>query len=114
MSVTEIESEDVLRLIMQYLKEHNLHASLRQLQSESKVCLDVVDNLENLSNDINHGRWEAVLPQVLPRSWARLLACDQIAQRARAQHSPLLFASLLRVLHATRCRCLVCRCRSRL
>lgn len=61
----EIESEDVLRLIMQYLKEHNLAASLKQLQSESKVCLDTVDNLEALSSDINHGRWEVVLLQVI-------------------------------------------------
>ncbi|KAG5189648.1 WD40-repeat-containing domain protein [Tribonema minus] len=60
----EIESEDVLRLIMQYLKEHNLTSSLKTLQSESKVCLDTVDNLDNLSSDINHGRWESVLPQV--------------------------------------------------
>lgn len=60
----EIDSADVLRLIQQYLKEHNLLGSLRQLQEESSVCLNTVDSLENLSSDINHGRWDAVIPQI--------------------------------------------------
>jgi LisH-like dimerisation domain len=64
MSVMEVDSEDVVRLMLQYMKEHNLTATLKQLQAESKVCLDTVDNLDNLSSDINHGRWEAVIPQV--------------------------------------------------
>jgi WD40 repeat-containing protein SMU1 len=72
MSVMEVDSEDVVRLMLQYMKEHNLTATLKQLQAESKVCLDTVDNLDNLSSDINHGRWEAVIPQVSLCSIARI------------------------------------------
>jgi WD40 repeat-containing protein SMU1 len=71
MSVMEVDSEDVVRLMLQYMKEHNLTATLKQLQAESKVCLDTVDNLDNLSSDINHGRWEAVIPQVTEFSIAK-------------------------------------------
>lgn len=38
--------------------------TLRTLQAESSVCLNTIDNLDNLMSDINHGRWEAVMPQV--------------------------------------------------
>lgn len=38
--------------------------TLRALQAESSVCLNTIDNLDNLMSDINHGRWEAVMPQV--------------------------------------------------
>jgi WD40 repeat-containing protein SMU1 len=64
MAVLEVQSEDVVRLMLQYMKEHNLTTSLKALQAESKVCLDTVDSLDNLSTDIIHGRWESVLPQV--------------------------------------------------
>ncbi|CAN0341507.1 unnamed protein product [Pylaiella littoralis] len=60
----EVESEDVIRLILQFLKENNLTKTLRTLQAESSVCLNTIDNLDNLMSDINHGRWEAVMPQV--------------------------------------------------
>ncbi|CAN0283102.1 unnamed protein product, partial [Hapterophycus canaliculatus] len=44
--------------------ENNLTKTLRALQAESGVCLNTIDNLDNLMSDINHGRWEAVMPQV--------------------------------------------------
>lgn len=51
-------------------QENNLTKTLRALQAESSVCLNTIDNLDNLMSDINHGRWEAVMPQVsrAPRS----------------------------------------------
>lgn len=45
-------------------QENNLTKTLRMLQAESSVCLNTIDNLDNLMSDINHGRWEAVMPQV--------------------------------------------------
>lgn len=49
---------------MHSYQENNLTKTLRALQAESSVCLNTIDNLDNLMSDINHGRWEAVMPQV--------------------------------------------------
>ncbi|CAM9835183.1 unnamed protein product [Chrysoparadoxa australica] len=64
MASFEVESEDVVRLVLQFLKENKLLNSMRALQEESKVSLNTVDNLTNFAADINHGRWEVVLPAV--------------------------------------------------
>lgn len=60
----EIESRDVLRLIIQFLKENNLTDSMKCLQKESGVSLNVVDNYESFINDIKAGKWDSVLTQV--------------------------------------------------
>lgn len=67
----EIDSQDTIRLILQFLKENNLSNSFRSLQSESQVSLNTVDSLENFVSDIHNGRWDSVLSHVsslqLPR-----------------------------------------------
>ena len=47
----EIDAADVVRLIEQFLKEHSLTRSLRALQEESQVALNVVDNLDAFLKD---------------------------------------------------------------
>lgn len=59
-----IESQDVIRLVLQFLKENNLSDSMRQLQLESGVALNTVDSTEAFLSDVRYGRWDAVLLQV--------------------------------------------------
>lgn len=60
----EIDAQDVIRLMLQYMKENNLHTAMRALQSESGVSMNTVDNVDNLVYDIQQGKWESVLMQV--------------------------------------------------
>ena len=64
MSNINIDSRDVLKLILQFLKENNMTQSLQTLQTESNVSLNTVENLENFLSDIHNGKWESVLSQV--------------------------------------------------
>jgi len=57
----EVDSQDVIKIILQFLKENNLHKSMQALQEETNVSLNVVDNLDQLLSDIMNGRWNRVL-----------------------------------------------------
>lgn len=59
----EIESQDVIRIVLQFLKEHNLDDSMKSLQRESGVTLNTVDNIEHFAADIRNGKWDSVLKQ---------------------------------------------------
>lgn len=90
----EVETADVVKLILQFCKENRLLHTMRTLQEEAQVrsaggigggvfCLidcpsdpfahggdgaqvamNTVDSMENFLADVAQGRWEAVLPQV--------------------------------------------------
>ncbi|OQS05778.1 hypothetical protein THRCLA_02128 [Thraustotheca clavata] len=59
----EIASEDVIRLMQQFLREHKLFDTLQTLQRESQVTFNAVDSIDALVSDITFGKWDLVLRQ---------------------------------------------------
>ncbi|EPR59809.1 WD-40 repeat protein [Toxoplasma gondii TgCatPRC2] len=60
----EIDSADVIRLILQFLQESNLTRTLQVLQEETGVYLNSVESVEEFASDVQQGRWDTVLQTV--------------------------------------------------
>jgi len=63
MSSVEVESGDLIRLILQFCKENGLVNTFQTLQEESQISLNIVDNIDAFTNDILNGNWDQVLQQ---------------------------------------------------
>jgi WD40 repeat-containing protein SMU1 len=60
----EIDGTDVVKLVMQFLKENSLTSSLQALQEETQVTLNSVDSVDRFLEDVQEGRWDAVMSVV--------------------------------------------------
>ena len=78
----------VIKVMLQFCKEQGMHKSFEALQEECAVSLNAVDNVDAFLSDINHGRWDLVLPQIthLRLPTAKLL---DMYEQVRPGASPL-------------------------
>ncbi|EIE83078.1 hypothetical protein RO3G_07783 [Rhizopus delemar RA 99-880] len=61
----EIEAEDVIRLILQFLKENQFEETAATLESETSVKIDTIQNKEQFIREIKQGEWDIVLRHVV-------------------------------------------------
>ena len=60
----DIEATDVIRLILQFLKENSLTNAMQALQEESQVALNTVESVDGFLAEVQNGRWDAVMTVV--------------------------------------------------
>ncbi|KAI8884318.1 WD40 repeat-like protein [Backusella circina FSU 941] len=60
----EVESEDVIRLVLQFLKESQLTRTASTLESETSVKINTVESKDRFIKEITAGEWDHVLRQV--------------------------------------------------
>ena len=65
MAETEVDARDVVRVLLQFLKESSLTRSLHALQEESEVALNTVDNVDAFLSAVRQGDWEHVMSVVV-------------------------------------------------
>ncbi|ORX51566.1 WD40 repeat-containing protein SMU1-like protein [Hesseltinella vesiculosa] len=61
----EIESEDVIRLVLQFLEENSLDQTKSALEQETTVTLHSITSKDAVLQNIQQGKWDIVLEQVI-------------------------------------------------
>jgi WD40 repeat-containing protein SMU1 len=88
----EVEASDVVRVVLQFLKENGLSGSMAALQEESGVSLNATDNVDALVGDVLAGHWDLVLGAVGSMRLPQPLLSDlyeQVGYRTRPTAPPL-------------------------
>lgn len=62
--VLEVESKDVVRLMLQFLKENNLRSTYQALLAETGVTLNTVESMDSFVSDVTNGHWDSVLQAI--------------------------------------------------
>ncbi|KYQ92071.1 WD40 repeat-containing protein [Tieghemostelium lacteum] len=60
----EIQSQDIIKIILQYLKENSLFQSFNTLQDETGLSLNTVTQYQLLLDNVKSGKWDIVLSQL--------------------------------------------------
>ncbi|KAI7901697.1 WD40-repeat-containing domain protein [Cokeromyces recurvatus] len=60
----EIESEDIIRLILQFLKENDLQETAKVLEDETTIKINTIENKDAFIKEIKEGEWDTVLRHV--------------------------------------------------
>ncbi|OBZ87860.1 WD40 repeat-containing protein SMU1 [Choanephora cucurbitarum] len=60
----EIEAEDIVRLVLQFLKENDYNESASALEAETSVKINTLDNRDAFIKEIKQGEWDVVLKRV--------------------------------------------------
>lgn len=63
-SPIQIDGNDVIKIVSQFLSESGLHRTLRALQDETDVRTNSVDDVTKFYNDILIGQWQSVFQQL--------------------------------------------------
>ena len=79
----EVEATDVVRVVLQFLKENGLTNAMLALQDESQVALNTVDNLDTFVHDVQQGHWESVMTTVATLKLPAGLLSDLYEQATR-------------------------------
>ena len=84
----DVEATDVVRVVLQFLKENGLTNAMLALQDESQVALNTVDNLDTFVHDVQQGHWESVMTTVATLKLPTGLLSDLYEQVNRAHEAP--------------------------
>jgi WD40 repeat-containing protein SMU1 len=60
----QIDSNDVIKLMLQFCKENNFHKTYHALQEETDVKFNAVESINLFSSDILNGKWDQVLKTI--------------------------------------------------
>jgi WD40 repeat-containing protein SMU1 len=74
--MTQIDSEHVIKLMLQYLRENNLHSVADDLTDKTGVVFYPAESITQLCTHIKAGKWDAVLLQLHGYRFALPLLMD--------------------------------------